>query len=532
MLAQPDLRLAAWAPALEFDAVDALAGESDPAARLPAPWRPAAPPALTLAQAARRADEAVLLAELGLRHQWLGVPLGAGRVLDREHYRAHVAPLPPAARAVARSVAGSACQATVAAAAAVCHSGPVPAMPLLARTVALQAAEGALAAAHPGASKGQCGPAVCCLRAGLQAELARTPVLAAADLGQASGAVPLPRGRPRDPGPWLQLLRWSEEGLGQGAEGVEGLAGLRLRLARSARQVGDARLVQRLLDALPAKAGAGGQGLQLAVGTECARLQYDGGDRRGAARALWRLLEPVVDAAGSGFGQECDPAGALNPHAPHACLLLAAWVKAGALAPSNGTATLARNAPAGEDVAHRCLLAAAAAAPAGTRAAAAASAALADWLLRRAGLGGGRSVPEYDPELVDGACAAELWAALRAAAAALAADADPEHSPLAPLRLLLALDALGGGNLSLTEGSGSGGLPQQGAGPDAALVQAELARVPGRAWTEVVPQLLARVQHPRVRPAAVMRFSLFVSMFADAALFSARLAVWLHVSRF
>lgn len=519
MLAQPDLRLAAWAPALEFDAVDALAGEGDPPARLPASWRPAAPPALTLVQAARRADEAACLAELGLRHQWLGVPLGPGRVLNREHYRAHVAPLPPAATAVARSVAASACQATVAAAAAVTRSGPVPVMPLLARAVALQAAEGALAAAHSGASKDQCGPAVCCLRGGLLAELARPPVLAAADLGQASEFVPPPRGRPRDPGPWLQLLRWSEKGFGQGVEGAEGVAGLRLRLARSARQAGDARLAQRLLDALPGAAGARGQGLQLAVGAERARLQYDGGDRRGAARMLWQLLEPVMIDAGPRFGQGCGPAGALSPHAPHACLLLAAWVQAGALAPSNGESVGAPVAPGGEDVVRQCLVAAAAAAPAGTRAAAAASAALADWLLRRAGLGGGRDVPELELTPADDSRAAELWAAMRAAAAALTADADPDHNPLAPLRLLLALDALGGGDLGLSEGTGARGLPQQGARPDTAQVHAELARVPGRAWKGVVPQLLARVQHPRVRPAAVMHsYLFFILLVGDAAL--------------
>lgn len=36
-------------------------------------------------------------------------------------------------------------------------------------------------------------------------------------------------------------------------------------------------------------------------------------------------------------------------------------------------------------------------------------------------------------------------------------------------------------------------------------MEAELALVPAGAWREVVPQLLARLHHPRVRPAASAR---------------------------
>ncbi len=467
--AQAALRLAAWAPALEFGALDAWAGEAAQGAhRLPAAWAPHAPPPATLAQAAARGEEAALLAELGAAGHWLAVPIGAGRVLDAAALAAHLgagAGAPPRAPALAARVAAGAARAGVAAAAALARCGTAPTVALLPQLAPLALGEEGRGARLLGAAAGAC------------AELASAPALGTADRGLAA---PGPGARGPECAPWLRALRLIDGAPGAPAAGPDA-GGLRLRLARAARARGNVGLAQRLLLGLLAGADAG---LRLAAAAERAALRRDGGDARGAALALWQALEPLVASVSR------PPVDDRAPAAVHACLLLAAWAQAGAL-PNSG-------APAGDAVARACLTFAAAAAPPAGAAAAAAHGALADWLLARAGAGGGREPPDWEADApAAGGRRGELWAALCAGAAALAADARRADagSPLESLRVLQALAALGGGGADGEAGTEGAG--ESGAG-------AELARVPARAWRAVAPQLLAHLQHPAagVRTAA------------------------------
>ncbi|KAK9822206.1 hypothetical protein WJX81_005370 [Elliptochloris bilobata] len=104
--AQAALRLAAWAPALELDALDALAAE--PAARLPASWRPPAQAAATLSQAAQHAwCEVVPQLLARLQHPLAGVRAAAAAVLRCLEQAAPAAVLFPVLREAALAVSSA-----------------------------------------------------------------------------------------------------------------------------------------------------------------------------------------------------------------------------------------------------------------------------------------------------------------------------------------------------------------------------------------------------------------------------------------